>query len=309
MNALEQNYVSTVYQTFLGVAKSKNVVVARNDLDALLNKHCDSQVVEELAQTILSDCAPLRSDNKRYQFTSSNREKLLKNVFDISYLNDPNAVIESAKKVDSGLDPYPKTKNVYRIIIPKMIAGFTESFVFKLAVSIAALYVAYITVEAAYDLSTDIVAAKLPFFINHTSIHVIHMGNALMDAIEYVFDHSLQILFCMWLARTVILAGPNVPYFTTALRTVNLWKLFNILCNSPQKCYHFFINTALDAAKFVWNQCNNMSSFFQEIARNSENERLTISKKKAYEVWKKIVDENGSLWDSDRTKSGINFIF
>ena len=54
----------------------------------------------------------------------------------------------------------------------------------------------------------------------------------------------------------------------------------------------FFAGTSFNIVPLIWTSCNNASAFFGEIVIKTENERLAISKAKAYEVWKKTVTAN-----------------
>jgi hypothetical protein len=92
-------------------------------------------------------------------------------------------------------------------------------------------------------------------------------------------------------AKKVILVGPQIPYVTATVRSIDVWHIFLAFYKSPQTLFSFLIATSFNAGRFIWRSCNTVSAFFNEIAIKSENERLILNKSKVYDVWKKIINE------------------
>jgi hypothetical protein len=232
------------------------------------------------------------TENKRYQFKnhSTEREKVLKTVFDVAFVADPDAITAEAEKQNGyKTAAFPRWKKVCWIDIPQNIAVVLNNPIIQIAVTIVVLYQAYHRVKAAHESLKDLIGRALPIIINNTPIEVIRAGNKILDMKDWVRNNVLKTLFYMWLAQRVVLMGPHIPLITPLVRRLDLWSLFNILTNTPQTLATFAWKTALNAGMFTFKTCNQMGEYLQGRVEKATDERLALCKKYSYQAWKSLM--------------------
>ena len=294
MNAIDQtNYISTVADIY---SKCPHAPKAKEKISqwiqsSLIDKSENTQEVEDCANRIFQEFPALRS-RKRFHFSSeTQRETLLKIVFQQSFLHGSDQLIVAAERIEPKKESfYPNWKKVCWIKIPKATAIILNDTVFKIAISIAAAVIYCFGAYVVYQATTHFVAAKMiPFFINNTPIQVIRLGNYIFDAKDLILANLFLTILGIGAVRFMILRMPEIPYVTRVARMIDLWSVLVFLARGPSTISHFFVDTAIDVLSFGWHRCEDMSNFFNRIAQNTDDERLNISKKKAYEIWKNVT--------------------
>ncbi len=298
--AIQNRFVSTVVNGFLDSRPTEdhngNKVISWVQ-DSLFNAAVPKADVDNFAAGLLLDFHNSKpsTSQKRYKFhTLPASEELLKAMFEESFHCAPEILIAEAQREDPSQGSfYPLWKRVCWIQIPKGTAGVLGNILIQIAVTIGVIYLSYVFGKSAYKETTFLFTARfIPFLINNTPIQVIRAGNSILDAKDRIYLLAFPILFFSFIAQQIILLGPQIPYVTAAARNISIWNIMGALYRSPETIFGFLVGTSLDAALFVWKSCNNVSAFFSEIAIKTENERLAMSKAKAYHVWKKAMETN-----------------
>jgi hypothetical protein len=227
------------------------------------------------------------TDKTRYKFEKGTpREQALNALFEQAFQTNSLAVIQAAEQeAPSKAIFYPQWKSVCRIEIPKVIGNTINHPLVKIALTIAALYYTYVTCQAAYHMTTQLVGRSLPFIINNTPIQIIRLGNMALDLKDYVRKNVFRILFYTWVARTVVLHAPEMPVITPLARRIDLWTLRTLLVPKPATIVGFLWQNSFSAATFTWNACTEAGEFINGRVEQAEKERLAICKAKAFKVW------------------------
>jgi len=221
----------------------------------------------------------------RYRFAENVEEAAAKAVFEAAFRRAPEQVIAAAETA-AETSCYPLWKRVIRIYIPQVIGTIAGNTIVKISLVVATAYFGSMAGYQAYEATQHFVAAQaVPYIINNTPIEVIRVFNTAVGYLSWAYENWVSALFYTWVAQQVILLGPEVPYFTAAVRTISIWNLYRILTASPQTVGWFLWYTFTDAVKFVWNGCDDVSEFFLHAAEKADSERLVLSKQRAYTLW------------------------
>jgi len=291
-----QNLIAIVHRGFISNPETPESIKQNmkvGDLRSLVN--CNDEGMNVYASLLLGQCSEANlnpnNNSKRYQFTAlTNREKLLKLVFEASFHQMPDALITAAQRCDKKSSRfYSYSKNICQIKIPYAIGAITGNTLIKVVVVIATLYPSYLLMHSAYTGTTLLVKRIIPIIVKHTPTFILHRKKDLVHVVNTVTKNWFIVIGCAWIAREIIIRLPNIPYVTTFASKIDLWLIFNILCNSPQTVGEFAIETALNGADFICSQCDLVSAFFNEISRKAESEQLSITKVKTYAVWQKLI--------------------
>jgi hypothetical protein len=265
--------------------------------DRLFNPAATRESVDNFAKEILSDFQSVvpKNDSKRYQFrVLEEREELLKVIFEESFQYEPEPVIAEAQRIKGSF--YPLWKRVCLIHTPKTIGSILGNKLVKIAISVATIYYSYKFGHAAYDRMVRFFTAKgLPFIVNNTPIIVIRSGNRILNGVDNAVDYvrrKIALLFYALVVQEIILRTPNIPYFTAAIRFVNIWGIWKAVTNAPTTLLGFLVIKASSGATFMWDNCSSLGAFFGDVAAGAESDRLAISKSKSYDVWKTVIAEN-----------------
>jgi len=309
MNTIEKtpvyNYVSTVYNNFLDNPEVPSNSTLRSQvidffIEVLNKDKGNCKKAEALASKILSDFPNIKpgSSKKRYQLgVTSNRDTLLKHIFDHSFRYNADSHIAAAElldKEDGGKGSfYPAWKKVCWIQIPTVTANVVGSTLFRIAVSIYVLTVSYTVLHQVSAATTLFVSAKaLPFFINNTPLVIIRGVNALIAAREAVVEYAITTIIGVFIIQSVLRCLPEIPYVTRVAREIHVLAVINWVFFAPASLGWFVFLRSVDAGIFVWNSFGTVSDSIRRIAQIEDNIRLSECKSKAYEVWQKVIKEN-----------------
>lgn len=235
-----------------------------------------------------------RTDKTRYHFgqPATDREKLLKLVFELSFRAQPDAITAAAEAIhpDQAVF-YPTWKKVCWIQIPKLAANVLNHPLFKIALTVAAIYYSYQACYAAYEATVAFTARSIPFIINNTPVVIFRAGNAVLDLKDWAYRNMWKILFYTWATQQVILIGPEIPHVTPVARSFSIWSALNIVYSSPQTIFSFAITKAWETATFTWSNCTELANSIKGRVDEANDARLATCRAKALDVWQTIMIE------------------
>lgn len=290
---IQDRFIHTVVNGFINSRKTGNLEPLSWVQDSLFNPEMTQTEVNNFAVGILADFRSSipRDDSKRYQFRPENpSDALLKVIFEESFHYASQNVIQDAEPIGGSF--YPLWKRVCLIYIPKALGVFFENTLVKIVISIATIYYSYkLGNVAVKEIQHTFSARVIPFFINNTPIFVTRSANRILNVIDWINQYKFSLLVGAFAIQKIILLGPNIPYFTAAIRTIDIWNIGLALYRSPQTTFFFFFDKFLEIVKFVRRNSALLAIFFCSIAKSAEEERLVISKAKSYAVWKKVIAE------------------
>lgn len=267
-------------------------LVSRWAVDHLCSSQSTEQEVNAAAQKILIDMGDVENNSQRYRFRDLQaRDLLLKKIFEKSFLIDSMAVIRAAESLN-GSSVYPLWRGGCLIDISQNLGNFLGNTWVRIAIATAAAWYIYKLGDYAFTQMVHFFAAKvIPFIINNTPIGAIHVGNQILNVVNWGCHYALTILIGLWIIKWIILRGPVIPYVTPALESIHIGSIVLALCNTPQTLSQFLGNYAMEGARFVWHNSNNLSFFFTSISTNAKKNYLATSKLKAYAVWRKAISK------------------
>lgn len=289
--------MSVAFQSFQSSAAPAQTkqLIDQQVISTLLERNTDSIFAEQMAKKILDEC-PVpehNNDGKRYRFSASHREKLLNMVFDYSFKENPDALIEAAEaEVGPEEKFYSGWKKVCYIAVPEVMSAVFGNKVLQLAVNIATFigffYFSFMLFEVTEYAFT---AHVIPFMINNTPLAVIQFGNYLFELKEIILDNIFPILIVLFCAQYAVDYLPEIPYVSAALRAINVIGIFQALYSADTLCW-FLCGRSYDVVTFASSLMENASSVFHEVARKGEHERITVCKARSYREWNRIVRDN-----------------
>lgn len=277
------NYACTILTA--GLEESGNI--SKSIRDKTFNWLCNRTELgaEEILQSLHTVVYP--AAKTRYRFPGATKEaELIKAIFEIAFKTAPERVIAKAEEVTEN-PLYPVWKRVLWINTPQAISSVLGNPFVKIIISITVIYYGCVTGYKAYEATLHFVGARVvPFVINNTPLQIIRLFNTSMTLIEQVYNVlTFQVLMGAWIARHIILRGPEIPCVTPIARALNPFTIFFAIYIAPQTVGGFLFTTAWDASTFAWNRCNDMSLFFRDSAQRANAERLASSKQQAYALW------------------------
>ncbi len=220
----------------------------------------------------------------RYRFPLNNREQVLKAIFE-NAVKENGELIEIAER-ESGRSFYPLWKRVCWIHIPNIVSSIVDNVFLKVTITIAVFAAACFGCYYAYTATIHFTAAvMIPFLINNTPLQITRIFNATIDLAQWIIERKFTVLISAWLARTIILWGPEIPYLTAAARAIDIYQIYLAVYSSPQNIGNFAVLTGIDFCNFTWNSFTDISLFFRDIAMQAEAERASIAKQEACNLW------------------------
>jgi hypothetical protein len=253
--------------------------------------------IDDRAKTILEQLKEhdSRTDKTRYQFGDplTDREKLLKFIFNLSFKAQPDAITAAAETLHPEQTVfYPRWKKVCWIQIPTLAADVLNNVFVKIILSVIVLYKSGKACHASYAATPALIARSMPFIVNHTPLVLVRAANAVLDLKELAYGGIATILLFSYVGQQIILGLlPEIPHVTPLLRRLNIWSVISTLANSPQTIYSFVWDTAWNAAAFTWSNCTELANSIKGRASQANNERMAICKAKAFQVWQTIMIE------------------
>lgn len=291
--ASNDQFIQTVVEGFIESRQNGDVWPLTWVQEHLFNLESSQKEVDGFAEKILLDFRSSipKNDSKRYQFNGLKpSDELLKVIFEESFHHASQPVIRDAQRIEGSF--YPLWKRVCWIKVPKNLGAFFGNFLVKVAISVAAIYYTYKLGNFAFKgIEYSFTAKVIPFVINNTPITIIRSSNQILKAIDWGLKHKFRLLLGAFGVQQIILWGPNIPYFTSTIRAINIWDMGWALYRSPQTLGSFLFYTALDGALFTWKSSRSLGALFSSVAIKAESEFLAISKSKSYAVWKAIIAE------------------
>lgn len=294
ISPVSNQFLDTVFSEFM---KDRQYTETSSPLNWVTNILWDPQSTQEhvdsFANKILSDLhsSNPKNDSKRYQFgVPKPSVDLLNAIFEESFRSTPEPVIRDAERIKGSF--YPLWKRVCLIYIPHALGTFFGNPLIKVVISIAAFYYSFKLANAGFKrMVHSLTARAIPFFINNTPIAIIRSINRTLNSIDWVRQHKFRLLVGAFVLQKIILRLPRIPYFTDAIRNINILNIGLALYRSPQRVGSFLFDIAYSGATFVWKNSNSISVFFNSISIKTEQERIAVSKKASCAVWIQLITE------------------
>lgn len=240
---------------------------------------------EENAEEVFASM-PSTRDTRYREEARFKRDTVLTWIFNQSFQRSPTKVVAAAENV-SKQTFYPKWKKVCLIQLPKVPAAMFCNTCFKVALTASAIFVSIFSIYQVHARVSELFAAKgIPFIINHVPVQVIRAGNAIIGAKELIWGNPLKVLAIIWLTKEgIIRLLPEIPYLSTAARSIDLWEIYNGL-SSSQTIFWFALGKSFSVIGSVWNTSQEIGQRFRKISNNAEKERNITYRQKSLEVWK-----------------------
>lgn len=297
MNSVNSEFINQVYAGFYYHRLSKKGFfdggIKKEEFLRFFDNSIQADQMEKNAIKILSP-------TKRYQFHAiTNRAKLLKSIFNQSYLYCPEKVIAAAEKMDRAKAPfYSPLRKVYAIDFPRIVGNLIDYKYIKVALAISSFVLFVFKLEEFYDSTQFFFTAKIiPLMINTFPIQAIQSMNLTVTITEAVFDliitvqeNFIEILIISYIARMIIIKL-QIPYISKNVEEFNSSWILNVFLIAPQTTGEFLVRSASDGARFIYRQFGDIGKFFKRIANQAEKERQCIAHRKAFEVWRTIIHQ------------------
>lgn len=246
-------------------------------------QNASPEQIEQEAEIILNQFPQL--NGKRYRFATSNRDRLLKAIFEKSFNKAPDAIINAAEaaSIVQGID-YSRMKSVCHITIPKTlgtIAGVLGPAA-AVAIFVATIFAGY----KAYAIIKEFFAEKvIPFLTNHLPAQALQIGSYLSDGLNYIRQRLIVVLISLWLFKKVIDLLPEIPYLTKAVQRISAWEVFCFFFINHETIGLFLLRQALRPAKFVADVGISAARYFHSIGNMAKTARLHTLQQKAFKIW------------------------
>lgn len=290
---VKSHLINTVIDGFAEKALKNDTSPITWITEHLFNPASSQSDVDNFAKGILTDfhVSIPKNDSKRYRFsTLRDSDELLKLIFEEGFHHDPQAVIQSAERIDGSF--YPLWKRACLIYIPKVLGGFFGNPLVRVAIVIATVYYSYKLGMIAFIKMVHVFTARgIPFLVNNTPTMAFQLSNRILNAVDWARQHTLLLLIGAFFARKIVLLGPTIPYFTAAVRSIDLWNIGWALYGTPVTLFGFLIQRGLYGAQFTVQTSLFLTAFFNSVAAKAQGDCLAVSKSKSYAVWKKVVAE------------------
>lgn len=260
-------------------------------LDHIVKVGYSDPEIETQAQAILKTYPELKisTDSKRYKFHKTNKDELMKVIFNQAYEKSADDMISIVGKLH-GTTLYPTWKKITYIDIPKNVGDFLDSSLTKSIASLTALIASYELLYISYQALTNAISNfAIPYLINNSHPLVVQLGNTLVEGTGWFSDHIITILLASYVIKRVVLALPEIPVLSPAIRKVSVVKLFITLVLLPQSMFGFAVWTSFSNLMFTYRECSRIGQNFKHIALKANNERLADYKKVSFEMWKQAV--------------------
>lgn len=287
-------YISAINNSFkvTGSGGSETELKIKTMMTSLTENNPNIEEIERLAEESIKN-SPIFAGKERYQFSTlsmTNREIVFQTLFNCSFVNNADALIDAAENLKPGAVSYPLWKRVCLIQIPTILSVAFDNPVTYLALFISTFVFGTAFVEAAYQSTSHFVMARaLPFFINNAPLGVIQGINAAWGARDRVFK-VLQPIYDNWLPICLGLliaqiAVRNLPDDSVIKRIVRVAvRILNFIFIRPDEAINFIPRIVWDTAFFLPNRCAEIGSYFREVVRGNENDRMISCRKKVYDI-------------------------
>lgn len=224
--------------------------------------------------------------NLRFRFRERTpQDKLIKQVFDTAFLSAPEELIQKAEQFENKT-AYPLWKRVVWIHAPQAVGNLLKNPIFKTILIVSFWYRGVVMGLKYYAILENVLKGRLiPFAINNTPPQVAQITNVAINGLKTIYAHPYKSIFYAWVFKSAILAGPELPFVTPAIRSINLVAIFGELISSPQTIVGFLVNVAFDAAKTVGDGIDEVGEIFLDLGAKANAERLAVCKPQAYDLW------------------------
>jgi hypothetical protein len=218
----------------------------------------------------------------RYRFSPLEKSPIHKAIFSVAVQRAPNEVIEAAEAAE-GRSFYPLWKRVTNIHLPRIIGNILKNPLFRGALAGASVSFIFIATIVAYLVTGHFVSRAFLYIANNTPEKVIRVFNVVMSFLVNCYVRFIGVLFCVWAAKHIILLGPEIPYLTAAMKSIDS-SLFLTLA-VPSHIVSFAFVCCCDAAIYISDGSERIGQVFLDFAKKGESEKLFLSKKHAYALW------------------------
>lgn len=317
MNIQRYNYLETIYNSLSREARD---VLPLNDFETIALETNDVDLSERLTKLVNTTLARLQLQNgngntKRYRFNQANaRDKLLNILFENAFAQNPNRIVRGAEQAeDVPTVFYPKWKEVVWVKVPKNLGKVCKNPIFKVAVTVISVFVAYKNLKLAYNSTVNFTTGKLlPFVINNTPIQVMRAGNSVangfMKVRGAVKNNRFTLLFYALVIKGVahvlskklnalpenrrnLIEAKILTKTTNFIKKIPLDLVFFILFPSTISATWFCVERSFRAGVSVWKMTDGLANHLQTLSVNNEHYRKELIRSKAYDVWMRVTHE------------------
>ncbi len=283
-----KQHISIVYGSFERDLNNPSETLKKElENKYLMNSNVNREQSEALASRIITENPHLFASD-RYRFNTDSRRAEVLTYF-----------YESAAQKNSDLSNYalpdPKVEKVIHQKFRKLkvyayINNTVGNELFKITLSCIVAYATWNIMNRHYAQTANLAGRATQIIINNAP-ETVKVLNKAMDIKKYVLENWFIIIGGIIIAKAGFSLLPKIPYVTEKINSINLFDLFLLPYTATQTVTSYTFGKIIESLAFTWNQCNNITTFFQSKTRTAATEIVNLQKELSARSWRTIVKE------------------